>query len=237
LNFINKDKIKVVSFDAFNTLFDAKTYHIDACNIILKKLGALDINVIEFHQDWDLFITEGWKKLNDIDQGFLSQKDFFLKTTEQLFEKYNLKGNPEEALQIWYNLLNGIELFDEVPEVITEIKKKGYITIILSNIDNDFLFDLLDRFNLKNKFDHIFTSEDLRSYKPNAVIFKKVLLALQLDGNEIVHIGDSQIADVLGAKNSGFKVIYINRKNKSLKKSIPYPDLIISNLREILNYL
>ena len=237
MNSFNPKKIRVVSFDVFDTLLNAKNYHVDACKIILERFNATHINVDEFHQYWDLLIGNAWEKLNDINQEFLTQKEFFLNVVEQLFLEYNISGDPKVALQIWWDLLDEIKLFEEVPEVLEKLKEKGYIVVILSNIDNDFLYKKLEEFNIKNKFDYIFTSEDLRSYKPNSIIFQKVLNRLQINSNEIIHIGDSQHADILGSKNLGFYSVYINRKNRKIKNLIPLPDFNIKSLREILNIL
>lgn len=234
------DKIKIISFDAFNTLFNAKSYHEDACKIILDlytEKRNRKIDVYEFHKRWDQLIINGWERLNDIDQEFKTQKEFFLDTIIQLFNEYDIQGDPKKALQIWYDLLENIELFEEVPEVLDIIKDKGYPIMILSNIDNDFLYNNLKKFSLTNKFDYIFTSENLKAYKPHIRIFKKVLTHIQLNSNEILHIGDSQYADVFGAKNAGFYAAYLNRKNSPLKKHIPKPDLIINNLKELLKFI
>ncbi|TFF90982.1 MAG: HAD family hydrolase [Promethearchaeota archaeon] len=238
MNKIDLKKVIVVSFDVFNTLFDARNYHDTACRLILQKMKVLDkIDPKEFHKNWDKLINKGWEELNDIDKTFLPQRVFFKNSLIDLFEMYNLKGNAEEAIDIWYNLLEDIELFNEVPMVLNAIKNKGYNQIIISNIDNDFLFQRLSKFKLKDHFDHIFTSESLKSYKPNPIIFKKVLELLELEPEEIIHIGDSQRADILGAKNVGLPTVYINRKNKNLDNSIPTPDFIIRDLKELLNIL
>ncbi|MBD3228342.1 MAG: HAD-IA family hydrolase [Candidatus Lokiarchaeota archaeon] len=231
-------KIKVVSFDVFNTLFDARSYHSTACELILKKLNTIEkISPKEFHRKWDELIAKGWEELNDVDRAFLPQRIFFKNTLIDLFETYNLSGDPEESIEIWYNLLENIELFEEVPSVLDAMKDKGYTQIILSNIDNDFLFSRLSKFKLKKHFDYIFTSENLKSYKPNPIIFKKVVKHLQLKPEEIVHIGDSQSADVLGAKKAGMYAIYVNRKNRNLDSSIPKPDFMVKNLRDLLDIL
>ncbi|MHA1751720.1 MAG: HAD family hydrolase [Candidatus Helarchaeota archaeon] len=233
----NLNKIKVISFDAFNTLLNDKNSHPIACQLILDHFNKKDINVDEFHKEWDSLINDGWRNLNNKDQKFLTQKIFFLKATKKLFNKYKLQGDPSYALKIWFDLLNDIELFAEVPETLDKIKNKGYKIVISSNIDNDFLYDKLKKFNIQNKFDHIFTSENLQAYKPNKIFFNKILDNLNINHNEIIHVGDSQFADIFGAKNSGIYAVYINRKNRKIKENIPSPDLEINNLHELLNYL
>jgi 2-haloacid dehalogenase/putative hydrolase of the HAD superfamily len=238
MNKIDLTTIKVISFDVFNTLFDARNYHPTACELILGDLNVRDrIDPNEFHKKWDELIGKGWEELNDENQSFLPQRVFFKNTLVELFEIYNLKGDPDRSIDIWYNLLEDITLFEEVPKVLNEIKSKGYSQIIISNIDNDFLYHRLSKFQIKDYFDHIFTSENLKSYKPNPIIFNKVLKLLKLKPNEIIHIGDSQKADVLGAKNLGMYAIYVNRKNRNLENSIPPPDFMARDLSDILNIL
>jgi len=230
-------KIKVVSFDAFDTLFNAKNFHVEASKIILQKLNATWIDVNEFHEKWDLLIMNQWEQLSGDECNFKTQDIFFLEVIDRLFCEYNLSGDSKEALKIWFDLLEGIELFEEVPTVLKSIKEKGYSIIILSNIDNEFLYKKLADFNIETYFDQIFTSENLKSYKPNPHIFNKVLETMQINPDQIIHVGDSQHADIYGAKNFGIMAVYINRKNRALKKSIPTPDFMIKNLNELLTIL
>ena len=60
---IDVNKIRVVSFDAFNTLFNAKNYHVDACNIILKKYNGNHINIDKFQSFCKLYNKQRNNKL------------------------------------------------------------------------------------------------------------------------------------------------------------------------------
>ena len=119
--------------------------------------------------------------------------------------------------------------------VFQKIQKK-YITAILSNADND---DPLIKILLKKgfKFDSIVTSESVKAYKPRSIVFEKVLTEISCNKDHVVLVGDSQISDILGAKDFGIKVIWLNRRNELLKENVPQPDYQISNLSQLFDII
>ena len=55
--------------------------------------------------------------------------------------------------------------------------------------------------------------------------------------HQVVLVGDSQISDVLGAKNIGIKVVWLNRTGEHIKEEYPQPDYQISDLRQLFNII
>ena len=51
----------------------------------------------------------------------------------------------------------------------------------------------------------------------------------------MLYVGDSQSADVLGAKNAGMPVAWVNRDGASLKEGVPQPDHEIASLCDLLD--
>ena len=56
-------------------------------------------------------------------------------------------------------------------------------------------------------FDHLVDSEEVASTKPDPGIFRHALCELELEPDEIVHIGDYYSADVVGARRAGIEGI------------------------------
>lgn len=136
------------------------------------------------------------------------------------------RGFPRERI------MKECRIYEEVPRVL-EILRSKYQIGLLSNADND---DPLIEILLKSglKFDSIVTSESVKAYKPNPVVFQKILSEMKLQKHQGVLIGDSQIADVLGGKRFGIRVVWINGTNDILREGIPQPDYEIPNLSELL---
>ena len=122
-----------------------------------------------------------------------------------------------------------------MPEVLKKINGR-YKTCILSNADNDDpLIDILLRNGFH--FNFIVTSELVEAYKPQPIIFQKALAGMKCQKDQVILIGDSQLSDVLGAKNFGIKVIWLNRKGESLGADFPEPDYQITNLNQLFDII
>jgi putative hydrolase of the HAD superfamily len=66
-------------------------------------------------------------------------------------------------------------------------------------------------------------------------MFEEAASILQCRLQEILHIGDSQRSDVLGAKRAGMLAAWLNRRSEKLKPGVPKPDYEITDLRELLD--
>ena len=97
--------------------------------------------------------------------------------------------------------------------------KSRYRLGILSNADDDFLSACLEKNGLQSEFEVIVTSESAGVYKPHQDIFHSFCEAVGLERHEVLYVGDSQSADVLGAKNAGMPVAWVNRDGSSLRKA------------------
>jgi 2-haloacid dehalogenase len=124
--------------------------------------------------------------------------------------------------------------FPEVPEVL-EALRGSYRIAVLSNADDDFLSSFLQREGLQ--FEAIVSSEAARSYKPRAAIFRRLCELLELDPRQVLYVGDSPLADLLGAHAAGLATAWINRPGAKLPDKIPAPDVELHDLRDLLTIL
>jgi FMN phosphatase YigB (HAD superfamily) len=85
--------------------------------------------------------------------------------------------------------------------------------------------------------DGYFSSESLQVYKPQREFFMRILQAIGMEAHEVIHVGDSQIDDLLGASKVKIDTVWINRRNKHLTESIPKPLHEVKSLDEVLSIL
>jgi 2-haloacid dehalogenase len=104
---------------------------------------------------------------------------------------------------------------------------------IVSNIDND----LLALTPLKHNFDVVCTAERAKGYKPDGTLFRYLIANAGVARDEILHAGQSQFTDMVGAKPLGLTVAWINRRNVALDPSVPKPDLILPDVASLLGFL
>jgi len=103
-------------------------------------------------------------------------------------------------------------LNQEAPEVLRELKMRG---IKLALVTNTSFSTRSIRGILKNVgldlFDIILSSSDLGLVKPQAEIFRALKSELSLNGDQIIHVGDSCYHDVIGAMRSGLKAVHYTK--------------------------
>jgi HAD superfamily hydrolase (TIGR01662 family) len=126
----------------------------------------------------------------------------------------------------------------QVHETLTTLKERNLKLAIVSNAaDTANVMRLIDNHNLRPYFDPIVVSASVGVRKPNPRIFDPVLNAWQLPPAEIVMIGDTLGADILGAQNVGFKSIWV-----TMESDTPYnnahqhtimPDAVAASLAEV----
>jgi 2-haloacid dehalogenase/putative hydrolase of the HAD superfamily len=80
---------------------------------------------------------------------------------------------------------------------------------VVSNIDRSDLEAAIGYHSLA--FDHVVSSEDVKSYKPGPEIFERGLDPLGARRDDVLHIGDSLSSDVAGATRAGIPVAWLNR--------------------------
>lgn len=115
---------------------------------------------------------------------------------------------------------------------LAKTHRLGLVSDIWSRSE-DFINEL-ERTGVKRLFEIIVFSSDIGIVKPSAKIFQKAVDAFDVDKSKIVYIGDSLRRDVAGAKNFGISAIWIQHDNASAADITVQPDLIVSDLRDIL---
>lgn len=94
----------------------------------------------------------------------------------------------------------------------------------------------LQKSYLLQYFTDVFTSELLRTQKPDKAFFDTCFKRIgEIKSNEAVIIGDSLNADILGGINCGIKTVWYNRNNGTVKEI--RPDFTVNSLYEIKNIL
>lgn len=123
-------------------------------------------------------------------------------------------------------------------ETLSTLRNQGLKLAIVSNAaDNDNVQRLIDNHQLRPYFDPIVVSAGVGVRKPNPRVFQPVLLAWNLPPADIVMVGDTLGADILGAQNVGLKSIWV-----TMEADTPYnaahqhtikPDAVAQSLDQL----
>ena len=101
-------------------------------------------------------------------------------------------------------------LYDDVLPAITQLKEKGYIIGLISNVDND-ISQLLDKVGLSPLLEVVVTSIEAGYCKPQPEIFQAAAAKAGVKPEEAAYIGDQYRIDVMGAKEAGMLGILLDR--------------------------
>lgn len=173
-----------------------------------------------------------------VERSFYLHRDLFAEAHAAFFESIGVVPEPDatDVAEAGRRLLGEASVTPraEGVETLIALRQRGFALSLVSNIDDDQFQLLWPRLGLDAYFDHITTSEEARSCKPDARIFH---LALEKAGDpepeSVLFVGDSVDHDVVGANAVGMTSVLIGRL---VEDPSPHrtPRHVISDLREIV---
>ena len=147
------------------------------------------------------------------------------------FDAHDLGGDPDHAANHFRERLAAAEAYPDAHDTIERLAAGGLRVGLLSNADEDFLQSAVSRAGLR--FSVIQSSESLRAYKPNRVVFDALCHRLGCDPSEVLYVGDSIPTDVQGAHYAGLRTAWIQRSDREPPADLPAPDLRLTALSEL----
>jgi putative hydrolase of the HAD superfamily len=100
--------------------------------------------------------------------------------------------------------------FADVAPALEAARERGRRLVVVSNWDIS-LNGVLDRLGLAPLLDGIVTSAAAGARKPAAAIFERALEIAGARPSDAVHVGDSLVEDIAGARTAGIEPILIRR--------------------------
>jgi putative hydrolase of the HAD superfamily len=246
--------VKAVLFDFFDTLVlieGGENFYIPSLRSLHKFLIKNGVNTS--FEDFRQAYFEVRDRLYAETAENLEEPHFNIRISETLKKLgYNFSASNKivvgatEAFS--EEFMRYVRLDAETPKVLQSLHGKYKLGIVSNFAIPECLRKLLEKFNLKEFFDAIIISGEINKRKPSPEIFKKALEALQVKSSEAIFVGDTLNIDVKGAKNIGIKAILIERGRENFtpdmpktftqkqleENTLPKPDKIIKNLRELL---
>ena len=86
--------------------------------------------------------------------------------------------------------------------LLTALKESGYMLGVVSNRDDPF-HEELNNLKLNSYFQFVLAAGEVKSYKPDTLIFERALEMAGTSAPETMYIGDNYFADVVGARRAG----------------------------------
>jgi len=125
---------------------------------------------------------------------------------------------------------NKVELFPDALPFLTRARD-AYPLVTISNGNAD-----LHRIGLAGMFVSHISARDVGAAKPDAKVFHAACEHLGLAPEQVLHIGDHPVQDILGAARIGMKTVWVNRTGAQWDNE-PGADYEVASLDRVLDLL
>jgi HAD superfamily hydrolase (TIGR01509 family) len=208
---------------------DFRSTFIGTLGRILQENGLLDKEGT-FRERWQRFMFQG------VENGeFVTVRKDFSRSLERVLMDLGIEGDlleySESVIDGLFASLRRAELYPEVSEALTRIEEVGLPWAVVSNVDEADLQALLRFHGIRPTV--TVSSERVRSYKPDVGPFNLALQELELAPGEVIHIGDSPIADIVGANSAGIDAVWLNRYGEAYPEGLPGPKWEIEDMSPV----
>ena len=210
--------IGALFFDLGGTLFSYGGRQGGGIRYVLDALG-IEAEPEQIRRNWrdaSSRAAEGFSK-----QPFFLHRDLFRETLNGFLESFGHSVD-EDFFQAFHQeqlrlLVEQLPVRDECRATLQALRKRGLYLSVVSNIDDDYLYPLLEKHDLVTLFDHCVSSEEARSCKPDPEIFRYALGKAGREPGEVLFVGDSLHHDVAGAHRVGM------RSARIVEEGVPTP--------------
>lgn len=227
-----------ILFDTDNTLYNYHPAHALAYKAVREKVTkAFSITPEAFDKAFNEARNQVKTRL-----GHTAASHSRLLYLQRMLEIIGLGSQVLLALDFeqtyWRTFLSNAVLFDDVKELLDDLRLLGIPTAIVTDLTAQIQFRKVVYFGLDHYFDYIVTSEEVGYDKPHEAPFKIALEKMRPKGNCIWMIGDNPVTDIGGSrKNIGAVTLQKIHDGVTQGSGSTEPDAIFydySELREIL---
>lgn len=213
--------IRAVTFDAYGTLFRNEGLNLIPQAIVTDH--GLSTPVDDILQMWLGLYYEATQT-----SPFRTLREIQLATLAGVLRQLGVTAAAAPYVDLFFQVTTKVELYAETVEVLEALRHVG--SAVVSNADHEHLA----AWGVTLPVQFILVSETMRAYKPAPVVFETALRRLGVRPDETLHVGDSEVDDVMGAKAAGLRVAWLNRAGRPRRRGTPPPDFEIHDLGEVL---
>ena len=141
------------------------------------------------------------------------------------------------ALNVFFqDFIDTLELREGAKKLLKQTAAQTKVGLISNFTHAPVIHKSLRKIHIHDYFNAIVISEEVGWRKPSPKIFEEALCRLKIKAEEAIFVGDSPLEDIKGAKDAGFKTVFVPSQFnslKNLKDSKQQPDEIVTNLQMI----
>ena len=218
--------IRGIAFDAF-PVFDSRPI-LRACEEQFPGLGT------ELNAAWHTrqFEYQWLRALGGRYEDFWQTTQSALEYAAQAL-KLELSSSARQRLMQGYLALKA---WPDVADVLAELRRSGLKLALLSNVTPQMLDGGIRSAGLSKLFDHVISTDRIRSFKPDPRAYQLGVDVLRLHKEEIMFVAFAGW-DVAGAKWFGYPTFWNNRQNATSEQLGVSPDGNGQSLNELVAFL
>ncbi len=216
--------VKALIFDAYGTLLQNEDLRLIPRRIVADH--GLSVPIDDVWRVWIDLYSEATQL-----PPFRTLREIQRQILPRVLRQFDVGADAAPYVDLFFRVTTTVELY---PETLKVLNALGHVrSAIVSNADHEHLA----AWNVTLPVEFILISEAVRAYKPNRLVFQKALERLGLQPHDVLHVGDSDVDDVKGAKAAGLRVAWVNRDGRSRHSDVPEPDFEIPDLTGLLTLL
>lgn len=163
----------------------------------------------------DEFLKYWWGMIKEYEESFegisyISEDEIVHKMLTRCEKEINLKENLDELHTLCRRFWIYAPLYDDVKIFFENCP---YPIYIISNNGEAYIAEAMKVNGISPA--GIISADMVKAYKPHPRLFQKAMEVSNCTADEVVHIGDSVISDVNGAKAVGIKPILLDREGRA----------------------
>lgn len=196
---------KALSFDCYGTLIDWETGIGEALQLLLARSG------LSLDRDSVLEAFARHEAAQETATPTLPYPEVLAAVHARLAREWGVEPSHAEGQTFGRSVGDWPPFPDSAPAL--RYLKQHYQLVILSNVDRQ-SFAATNR-RLEVSFDHVFTAQDIGSYKPSLRNFEYLVAGLAKAGirkHEILHVAESLFHDHAPANRMGIASTWIHRR-------------------------
>lgn len=205
--------IRIVTFDAANTLIRLTAPAGQTYAEVAHRFGAV-LDPARLNQAF----VRAWKEMPRLpDQTGPRAEDgrFWwraLVATTLGIAEYRVDPFPDYFDAVYEEFTHpGIwQLMPGVTDVLRALIQVGIRLGIVSNFDRR-LYSILETLGVLTQFEHVIISSEVGADKPSPRIFEEVLRRFDLNPKEVLHVGDEEEIDGIGARSAGMSAFVLGK--------------------------
>ncbi len=131
------------------------------------------------------------------------------------FSRFEL-GGKTEAMNASKNICHLIKPYDDAVPCLSELKKRGFNLVLVSNASRHFLETKIECAGLAKFFSKTFSvTSDFGKVKKSEDVYARVCGEIKVEPKSLVHVGDHLDFDYLVPKKLGIRGILLDRTGES----------------------